>query len=130
MKDVMENANFRVRMAGEDLVIAIVQDFGSKEILMTAFMNREALRLTLDTGKMHYYSTSRRKLWLKGESSGHNQMVKEARIDCDGDALLFMVEQLGAACHAGYGSCFFRKIEDGKLRVFKEKVFDPEKVYK
>jgi phosphoribosyl-AMP cyclohydrolase len=130
MKDIMENANFRVRMAGEDLVIAIVQDFQSKEILMVAFMNQEALRLTLATGKMHYYSTSRRKLWLKGESSGHNQIVKEARIDCDGDALLFMVEQLGAACHKGYNSCFFRRMENGKLRVFKEKVFDPEKVYK
>lgn len=130
MKDIMENANFRVKMAGEDLAIAIVQDSESKEILMVAFMNQEALRLTLATGKMHYYSTSRRKLWLKGESSGHNQIVKEARIDCDGDALLFMVEQLGAACHKGYGSCFFRRMENGKLKVFKEKVFDPRKVYK
>ena len=130
MKDIMENANFRVRMAGKDLAIAIVQDFTSKEILMVAFINREALRLTIETGKMHYYSTSRRKLWLKGESSGHNQIVKEARVDCDGDALLFMVEQLGAACHKGYGSCFFRRVEDGKLKVFKKKVFDPGKVYK
>jgi phosphoribosyl-AMP cyclohydrolase len=130
MKEIMENANFRVKMVGEDLAIAIVQDFKSKEILMVAFMNREALRLTLETGKMHYYSTSRCKLWLKGESSGHHQIVKEARIDCDGDALLFMVEQLGAACHKGYGSCFFRRMEEGKLRVFKERVFDPGKVYK
>lgn len=127
---MMEKANFRVKMAGEDLAIAVVQDFDSKEVLMVAFINREALRLTLKTGKMHYYSTSRRKLWLKGETSGHNQIVKEARIDCDGDALVFMVEQLGAACHEGYNSCFFRRLEDGKLKVFKKKVFDPDEVYK
>lgn len=127
---MMEKANFRVNKAGEELVIAVVQDHRSREVLMVAFMNREALRRTLSTGKMHYYSTSRRKLWLKGETSGHNQVVKEVRIDCDGDALLFLVEQRGAACHEGYGSCFFRRLEEGELRVFKTRRFDPERVYK
>jgi|TARA_B100000315_G_C14551231_1_gene575914 phosphoribosyl-AMP cyclohydrolase len=130
MNNLIENANFRVRKSGEDLVIAIVQDFKSGEILMVAFMNREALILTLKTGKMHYFSTSRSKLWLKGETSGHNQIVKEARIDCDGDALLFKVDQVGASCHKGYNSCFFRRFEKEKLTIFKERVFDPKKVYK
>jgi phosphoribosyl-AMP cyclohydrolase len=127
---MIEKANFRLRKAGEELVIAIAQDYKSKEVLMVAFMNREALKRTLSTGRMHYYSTSRRKLWLKGETSGHNQVVKEVRIDCDGDALLFLVEQLGAACHEGYGSCFFRRLEGEELRVFKTKKFDPGRIYK
>lgn len=130
MMEVIEKANFRLKRAGENLIIAIVQDYLSKEVLMVAYMNREALERTLDTGKMHYYSTSRRKLWFKGETSGHHQLVKEVRIDCDGDALVFFVEQRGSACHEGYDSCFFRRLENGKLMVFKEKKFDPEKVYK
>lgn len=127
---MMEKANFRLQRAGEDLVIAIAQHYETKEVLMVAYMNREALRLTLETGKMHYFSTSRRKLWLKGETSRHYQLVKEARIDCDGDALLFLVDPLGSACHKGYNSCFFRRLEDGELKIFKEKEFDPERVYK
>jgi phosphoribosyl-AMP cyclohydrolase len=127
---MIENANFRLQKAGEDLVIAIAQDNDSKEVLMVAFMNREALERTLETGKMHYFSTSRKKLWFKGETSGHHQVVKEVRIDCDGDALLFLVKQHGSACHEGYDSCFFRKLEKGELRVFRDKKFDPERVYK
>jgi phosphoribosyl-AMP cyclohydrolase len=124
-----KEVNFRINMAGEDLAIAIAQDFESGEVLMTAFMNKEALEKTLETGKMHYFSTSRNKLWLKGETSKHYQLVREAYIDCDGDALLFKVEQSDAACHEGYYSCFFRKIEGDEVKITKEKVFDPKETY-
>jgi phosphoribosyl-AMP cyclohydrolase len=126
---MMDEVNFRINMAGEDLAIAIAQDFESGDVLMVAFMNREALEKTLETGRMHYFSTSRGKLWLKGETSKHYQNVHEAYIDCDGDALLFKVEQSEAACHEGYRCCFFRKIEDGKLVKIGEKVFDPKDTY-
>jgi len=101
----------KVNNCEEDLVIAITQDFKSKEILMVAFMNEEAFRKTLETGIMHYFSTSRKKLWKKGETSGNIQKVKEIYLDCDGDALLFRVEQVGGACHDGYFSCFYRKLD-------------------
>jgi len=101
----------KVNNCEEDLVIAITQDFKSKEILMVAFMNEEAFRKTLETGIMHYFSTSRKKLWKKGETSGNIQRVKEIYLDCDGDALLFRVEQVGGACHDGYFSCFYRKLD-------------------
>ncbi len=126
---MIEEANFRISMAGEDLAIAIAQDHESGEVLMVAFMNAEALGKTLETGRMHYFSTSRKKLWQKGETSKHYQHVKEAYIDCDGDALLFKVEQSEAACHEGYRSCFFRKIEGDKLVKMGEKVFDPKDTY-
>jgi phosphoribosyl-AMP cyclohydrolase len=110
-----------------DLVPAIVQDARSGEVLMLAYMNQEALAKTLETGKAHYWSRSRKKLWLKGETSGHFQRVVEARIDCDQDAILLKVEQEGGACHMGYRSCFYRDL-DGK--VVGEKVFDPDEVYR
>jgi phosphoribosyl-AMP cyclohydrolase len=116
----------------EKLVIAISQDYETGEVLMVAYMNREAFKKTIETGKAHYWSTSRNQLWLKGESSGHTQEVKEIYTDCDQDAVLMKVKQNGAACHEGYYSCFFREItdEDGfKLKIVKEKVFTPEKVY-
>jgi phosphoribosyl-AMP cyclohydrolase len=91
------------------LVPAIAQDADSGTVLMIAYMNREALEETLATGKMVYYSRSRKKRWLKGETSGHFQTVREAFIDCDGDALLFKIHQKGVACHEGYPTCFFRK---------------------
>jgi len=112
---------------GNGLVPAIVQDFETKEVLMLAYMNDEALARTRETGKAHYWSRSRKKLWLKGESSGHFQLVKEIRIDCDQDAILLLIEQEGGACHTGYRSCFYRTI-DGK--VVGEKVFEPEDVYR
>ena len=130
VKDIIKEVNFRVKLSGEDLAIAVVQDCGTKEILMSAFMNKEALEKTLKTGKMHYFSTSRRKLWLKGESSKHYQQVREVFIDCDGDVLLFKVEQEGAACHEGYYTCFFRKLVDGRLEIIGKKVFEPKDVYK
>jgi phosphoribosyl-AMP cyclohydrolase len=98
-----------VKFDGNGLVTAIAQDAGTKEVLMVAYMNRETLEETLATGKMIYYSRSRKKRWLKGETSGHFQTVRDVRIDCDGDALLFSIDQTGAACHEGYVSCFSRK---------------------
>jgi len=94
---------------------------------MLAYMNDEALAKTRETGKAHYYSRSRKKLWLKGESSGHFQLVKEIRIDCDQDAILLQIEQVGGACHTGYRSCFYRTI-DGI--IVSDRIFSPEDVYK
>jgi len=110
----------------ESLIPAISQDWKTGEVLMLAYMNDEALAKTRETGKAHYWSRSRKKLWLKGESSGHIQHVREIRIDCDNDAILLLIEQEGGACHTGYRSCFYRTI-DGI--VVGEKVFDPEVVY-
>jgi phosphoribosyl-AMP cyclohydrolase len=123
--------NFRLQMGGEQLIIAISQDYKSSEVLMVAYMNKKALMETIDTGKAHYWSTSRNKLWLKGESSGHTQEVQEILTDCDEDAVLLKVKQNGGACHEGYYSCFFRKIQEnsGNLELVKEKVFEPENVY-
>lgn len=113
------------------LLPAIAQDADTGEVLMLAYINREAWEKTLATGKAHYWSRSRNKLWLKGETSGHVQLVKEIRIDCDEDTVVFKVEQLGgAACHEGYSSCFFRRVDGDSLTVVGERVFDPDKVYK
>jgi len=130
MKDL--ELNFRHNINGEELIIAIAQDHETNEVLMVAYMNREALDKTLNLGKVHYWSTSRGKIWLKGESSGHLQIVKEMFVDCDADAVLIKVKQVGGACHEGYFSCFFRKLienDEYKLEKVKEKVFDPEKIY-
>ena len=123
--------NFRHEVGEENLVIAIAQDHVSSEVLMVAYMNKEALMKTLDTGIAHYWSTSRKKLWLKGESSGHTQEVQEILTDCDEDAVLLKVKQNGGACHEGYYSCFFRKInkDSGKLELVKEKIFEPKEIY-
>ncbi|MBM3309264.1 MAG: phosphoribosyl-AMP cyclohydrolase [Candidatus Altiarchaeales archaeon] len=112
------------------LVLAITQDYKTGEVLMTAFMNQEAFEKTLETGKVHYYSTSRNKIWLKGESSGNFQKVKELFVDCDMDALLLKIEQKGGACHEGYRSCFYRKNSKGVLKTIGEKLFNPNEVYK
>jgi len=113
------------------LIPAIVQDFKTNEVLMLGFMNEEAWKKTLETGNACYYSRSRKQLWLKGETSGNFQIVKEILIDCDNDTVLLKVEQIGgAACHTGYNSCFYRKIENSQLKIIKKsKVFNPEKVY-
>lgn len=111
------------------LLPAVVQDHKTGEVLMLAYMNEEAWKMTLKTHIAHYYSRSRRSLWKKGETSGHTQKVKEIYIDCDGDTILLKVEQRGAACHMGYRSCFYRKLEDNNLKVVGERVFDPKKVY-
>jgi len=113
------------------LVPAIAQDFETGEILMLAFMNREAWEHTLSTGLATYYSRSRNTLWIKGKTSGHVQHVKEIRVDCDNDTVLLKVEQAGgAACHTGHRSCFFQKIENGEVKIIGEPVFDPKEIYK
>lgn len=114
------------------LLTAVIQDADTGEVLMVAFMNREAVQKTVESGKTHFWSRSRQKLWLKGESSGHIQTVREVCMDCDGDALLLKVSQEGGACHTGYRSCFYRRlnIRDRKTEVAGKKVFEPEKIYK
>ncbi len=113
------------------LVPAIAQDVASGEVLMLAWMNREAYEETLKTRRACYFSRSRNKLWRKGEESGHIQEVREIFIDCDADTILLKVHQVGdAACHEGYKSCFFRRVEGDDLKVVGERVFDPKKVYK
>jgi phosphoribosyl-AMP cyclohydrolase len=110
----------------QELLPAVAQDAESGEVLMLAYVNREALARTRETGEAHYYSRSRDELWHKGASSGHTQQVEEIRVDCDGDALLYLVEQDGGACHTGHRSCFYRTV-DGE--TVGEKVFDPDDVY-
>lgn len=113
------------------LVPAVVQDYQSGEVLMLAFMDEEAWEHTLRSGLASYHSRSRNTLWVKGKTSGHVQRVKEIRVDCDDDTVLLKVEQVGgAACHTGHRSCFYQKIEDGKVSVVGEPVFDPKEVYK
>ncbi len=114
------------------LIPVIAQDWETHEILMLAYVNKQAFEKSLETGKAHYYSRSRDKLWMKGESSGHIQEIKEILVDCDQDTLVFKIHQVGgAACHVGYNTCFYRRLEnDNTLTLVKtEKVFDPEKVY-
>jgi phosphoribosyl-AMP cyclohydrolase len=113
------------------LLPAIVQDAGTGKVLMLAYMNELAWEKTLETGKAHYWSRSRQRLWLKGEESGHTQLLKEILLDCDLDAILLKVKQQGgAACHTGYESCFYRRYEDGKLIEVERPVFDPKEVYR
>ena len=116
---------------GNGLVTAIAQDAESGEILMLANMNEESLAKTIELGEAVYWSRSRQKLWHKGEESGNVQKVKELYLDCDGDAILMKIEQIGdAACHTGKRSCFFRKVENGTVRDVGVQVFDPKEVYK
>ncbi len=113
------------------LLPAIVQDFASGRVLMLAYMNELAWEKTVETGKAHFWSRSRQKLWLKGEESGNMQMVREVFLDCDRDTILLKVEQLGgAACHTGYQSCFYRRFRDGQLEITEPRIFDPKEVYK
>ena len=112
------------------LLPAIVQDATSGEVLMLAFMNREAWERTLETGEAHYYSRSRNTLWHKGGTSGHVQRIKEIWLDCDADTVLLKVEQVGgAACHTGHPSCFYRRRRQDGWEMVGEPVFDPKKVY-
>ena len=112
------------------LIPAIVQDATTGEILMLAYMNQQAFEATLSTGKATYFSRSRQTLWIKGETSGNVQLVKEIRIDCDDDTILLKVEQLGrAACHTGHRSCFHKKVENGSILITGKPLFDPKEVY-
>ncbi len=129
--------NFRHEINGEKVISAISQDAETLEILMVAYMNEEAFKKTLKTKKAHYWSTSRNKLWLKGESSGHIQYVKDILIDCDEDAVILKVKQEGGACHTGYYSCFFRKLDlyaenaddSETFETIGKKVFNPDEIY-
>lgn len=110
---------------------AVVQDYETNEVLMVAFMNEEAWQHTLATGKATYWTRSRQCLWVKGESSGNVQWVKEIRIDCDDDTVVLKVEQVGgAACHTGHRSCFYKIVENGEIVIKDKPLFDPEEVYK
>ena len=112
------------------LIPAIAQDYETGEVLMLAFMNLQAWEATLKTGKATYWSRTRQELWIKGQSSGHQQIVKDIRIDCDADTVLLKIEQLGgAACHTGHRSCFHKRVENGSVQIIGEPVFDPEEVY-
>lgn len=130
---LMENVKFNK----DGLVAAIAQDFNTGEVLMLAYMNEEAIKRTLETGVATYWSRSRQKFWVKGESSGNIQKLKEVYVDCDGDALLIKVLQLGdngksdngAACHEGYKTCFFRKLSENKWAVVGKRLFNPAEVY-
>ena len=110
----------------DGLIPVVVQDIMSLEVLMVAYANEEAVSLTRDTGFAHYFSRSRRKIWKKGEESGHVQKVRQILVDCDEDCLLYLVEQTGAACHTGYQTCFYRTIDN---EIISERVFNPSEVY-
>ena len=122
-----------IKFDEKGLIPAIVQDVTTGEVLMFAWMNRESFKRTLKNGVMTYWSRSRQKLWIKGETSGNIQEVREVYIDCDADCLLFKIEPkgTGAACHKGYRSCFFRSVNipDGKFAIVGEKLFEPEEIY-
>jgi phosphoribosyl-AMP cyclohydrolase len=118
-----------IRFTADGLVPAIAQAEGSGEILMMAWMNRDAVVETLSTGRVCYWSRSRGGLWRKGETSGQVQRLKDFRVDCDGDTLLLIVEQDGVACHTGRRSCFYRAWRDGKLEVIQEVETDPSILY-
>ncbi|MCX7910657.1 MAG: phosphoribosyl-AMP cyclohydrolase [Endomicrobia bacterium] len=121
-----------IKFDSNGLIPAIIQDYKTDKVLMLAYMNEEALKLTLSTKRTHFFSRSRQKIWMKGEESGHIQEVKDIYIDCDNDTILIKVRQVGSAsCHSGYESCFYRKLDKNfNIKVVGKKVFDPEKVYK
>ena len=110
----------------DGLIPVVVQDIMTLDVLMVAYANEEAVRLTRDTGFAHYFSRSRKKIWKKGEESGHFQKIRQILVDCDEDCILYLVEQTGAACHTGYQTCFYRTIDN---EIVSEQVFDPSKVY-
>ncbi|MEK6708298.1 MAG: phosphoribosyl-AMP cyclohydrolase [Pseudomonadota bacterium] len=121
----------KVNWSDDGLVSVVTQEASSNQVLMVAWMDREALRLTVETGEAVYWSRSRKKLWHKGEESGHVQKINEIRLDCDGDALLLLVEQTGGiACHTGRHNCFFNKLENGLWAVVEPVIKDPEEIYK
>jgi phosphoribosyl-AMP cyclohydrolase len=111
------------------LIPAVICDHETNEVLMVGYMNAASFSATVETGRATFWSRSRQKLWVKGETSGHFQHVKWIRLDCDGDCLLIGVEQIGAACHTGYRSCFHRELRDGKWEIISEPVFDPRQTY-
>lgn len=121
----------KLKFTEEGLIPAIIQEASTGRVLMMAWMNRASLETTLKTGKTHFWSRSRKKFWMKGEESGHTQTVKSVAFDCDGDTLLIQVDQVGAACHEGYQSCFFRSIEGGgeAFRITEPQLKTPGAIY-
>ena len=121
----------KVNWAQDGLVPAVAQEASSGRVLMVAWMNREALKKTVETGEAHYWSRSRKKLWHKGEESGHVQKVKSVRLDCDEDVVLIEVEQIGGiACHTGRHSCFFNRLENGNWVAVEPVLKDPQEIYR
>lgn len=114
---------------GNGLIPAIIQDYQTDKVLMLGFLNKLAWEKTLETGLVHFYSRTKNKLWLKGETSGHYLILKEVYIDCDEDTILLKVEPKGPVCHEGYVSCFYRKLENDELKIVENKLFHPEEVY-
>ncbi|MFH1759972.1 MAG: phosphoribosyl-AMP cyclohydrolase [bacterium] len=130
-KDNPMNYMEKAKFDKNGLITAIAQDNKTAKVLMVAYMTRETLEKSLKLNKMVYWSRSRQKEWIKGETSGNTQLIKEVRFDCDGDAILFKVEQKGGACHEGWESCFAYKVDvDGKITIDGNKMFDPDKVYR
>ena len=129
MSDAVERALEAISFDAEGLVPAIAQQHDTGEVLMVAWMNRDALRATLAEGRVCYWSRSRRALWRKGETSGQAQHLRELRIDCDGDTLLLLVEQDGVACHTGRRTCFYRALRDGMLVEIAPPLVSPETLY-
>jgi phosphoribosyl-AMP cyclohydrolase len=121
----------KLKFDGNGLIPAIIQDQRTGRVLMMAWMNRASLEKTIETGRTHFWSRSRQKFWMKGETSGHTQTVKDIGFDCDGDVLLIQVEQVGVACHEGYRSCFFRSIADAgaTVKVTEPQLVSPERIY-
>ncbi len=116
---------------GNGLIPVIAQDYETKDVLMMAYMNKEAWLKTVETGRATYWSRSRNTLWIKGETSGNVQIVREILVDCDLDTIVLKVDQVGgAACHMGYRSCFYRRVLNGGIEIVGERIFDPEEVYK
>ena len=124
--DVDVDGGVDVDFGADGLVPAVAQDADSGAVLMVAYVSPTALERTRETGRAHYYSRSREELWEKGASSGHTQTIREVRVDCDADTLLYLVEQEGGACHTGHESCFYRRIDGENVGT---KVFDPDTVY-
>jgi phosphoribosyl-AMP cyclohydrolase len=121
----------KINWSADGLVQVVIQEAASNDVLMVAWMNREALKLTVQTNEAHYWSRSRKKLWHKGEESGHVQKVKEIRLDCDNDVLLLTVEQVGGiACHTGRHSCFFNKLEKEQWEVAAPVLKSPDEIYR
>ncbi|PEN13825.1 phosphoribosyl-AMP cyclohydrolase [Longibacter salinarum] len=118
-----------VRFDEDGLVAAIVQDAETNEVLMMAYMNEQTLEMTLETGRMTYWSRSRQEIWIKGATSGNTQKVESVHVDCDGDALLFSVAQKGGACHTGHQSCFYRRATADGWKDDGQMVFDPDEAY-
>jgi phosphoribosyl-AMP cyclohydrolase len=121
----------QLKFTDDGLIPAIVQEASTGRVLMMAWMNRASLETTVRTGKTHFWSRSRQKSWMKGESSGHTQTVREIAFDCDGDTLLIRVDQAGVACHEGFKSCFFRAVDQNgeSFRVTEPQVLRPEEIY-